>query len=73
MLRVVGLPLFHFRKVRIGALQLLAPLTTVFVVRAPCQIGTLFGLFSEEFRRSHIELSPNSRLLHCNIFYIAMQ
>jgi len=58
MFGIVGLPLFHFGKVTIGALQLFAPLAAVFVVGPPCQVGALFSLPSEEFRRSHIESLP---------------
>jgi len=70
---IVDLSFFHIGKVTIGALQLLAPLTTLVVVGPPCQFGTLFSLSSEEFRRSHFETPPNSRLSHCSIFDFAMQ
>jgi hypothetical protein len=73
VLRIGGLPLFDFGKVAVGALQLLTPLPAVVVVRAPCQFGALFGLSSQEFHRSHVGTPRIPRLLHCSIYYFAMQ
>ncbi|MGA8802950.1 MAG: hypothetical protein WB614_24590 [Pseudolabrys sp.] len=67
------MPLFDFGKVAVGALQLLTPLPAVVVVRAPCQFGALFGLSSQEFHRSHVGTPRIPRLLHCSIYYFAMQ